>query len=242
MKIVSLKTEKIVPDHTSIFDVLDKSLPEIKENSILVVASKVVAICEGRVKKIQEGDEEKLIEEESQFFLPRNSNLYSVSLTITQNTLIATAGIDESNGNGYFILWPKDPEKSAKEIREYLIKKFNLKNLGIIITDSRTTPLRWGVTALGIGFAGFKPLKNYIGEEDIFGRKLVFTKMSIVDNLSSAAAVVMGEGAEQTPLAIIEDIPFVEFTDQEPEDIKISIEEDVYSPLLKSAPWKKGKK
>ena len=57
----------------------------------------------------------------------------------------------------------------------------------------------------------------------------------------------MGEGSEQTPLAVISDIPFVHFQDRNPTEeelaeLKISIEDDVYAPLLKAANWKKGKK
>ena len=34
---------------------------------------------------------------------------YHMTLTIKQGMLIPTAGIDESNGDGYYILWPRDP-------------------------------------------------------------------------------------------------------------------------------------
>ena len=37
------------------------------------------------------------------------------------------------------------------------------------------------------------------------------TKVDVVNALASAAVLVMGEGAEQTPLAVISDVPFVEF-------------------------------
>ena len=242
MKITSIKTDKIVPGHGDIYALLDKFLPSLKENSILVIASKVIAICEGKVEKIEGTDKDILIEQESQLFLPREENPYSVSLTITQDTLIATAGIDESNGDGFYILWPENPGKSARDIREYLKTRFNLKNVGVLITDSKTTPLRWGVTAISIGLSGFNPLKDYIGTPDIFGRELIFTKMNVADNLSCAAAVVMGEGSEQTPLAIIEDASFIEFTDIDDQEIKISIEEDIFAPLLKGANWRKGKK
>ena len=55
----------------------------------------------------------------------------------------------------------------------------------------------------------------------------------------------MGEGAEQTPLAIIEDLDFIEFVDKNPsrnelESLIIKLEEDMYGPLFKNAPWQKG--
>lgn len=228
MIVTSIKTKKITSDNKDIFEVLDKSLPGIKENSILVVTSKIVAICEERIIKIEAADKDELIKQESQYYLERKDNPYNVSLTITRNNLVATAGIDESNGDGFYILWPKDPQKSVNQIRAYLKEKFKLKNVGVIITDSRTTPLRWGVTSFALGFSGIKALIDYSGKSDLFGRLFKFEKLNVVDSLATTASLVMGEGAEQTPLSLIEDIPFVEFqdanpTDEELNELKISI-------------------
>lgn len=245
MQVTPIKTAKITPKTKNIFQVLDKFLPKIKEKSILAVTSKIIAIAEGRVVKMEAADKDKLIRKESQYYLEREDNPYNVSLTITRNNLVATAGIDESNGGGYYVLWPKDPQKSASDIRRYLKKRFGLKKVGVIVTDSKTAPMRWGVTAIAISYSGFIPLKNYIGKPDLFGRKFQFEKMSIIDNLASAAAVVMGEGSEQTPMALIENIGFVKFQEADPtqeelDELKITIEEDIYAPFLKSVKWKKG--
>lgn len=246
MIVTPIKTDKILPlDHNNLLKILEQFLPEIKENSVLAVTSKIVAICEDRVFKIREYDKDQLIGAQAQYYLPREDNLYDVSLTVTNNNLVASAGIDESNGGGFYILWPKDSQRSANQIRKFLKDKYNLNNIGVIITDSRTTPMRWGVTAFALAYSGFNPLKDYTGKPDIFGRKFHFEKMSIIDNLACSAALVMGEGAEQTPMALIEDLPFVEFQDREPakeelDKLKISLEEDIYSPFLRSAPWKKG--
>lgn len=247
MKVTTIKTDKIVPGSFSLDKFLDKFVPSLSDNSVLAISSKVVAICEGRVVKAEDVDKRKLIYQEAQFVIPPEKNRYRVSLTIKDNLLLAGAGIDESNGNGYFILLPENPQKSANFVRSFLRKKFGLKDLGVIITDSRTTPLRWGVTGLAIAYSGFKPLKSYIGKPDLFGRKFIFEKLSILDSLASSAVVVMGEGAEQTPLAIIENLPFVEFQDQNPsqaelDELKIDLESDLYSQLLINAPWEKGEK
>ena len=144
-------------------------------------------------------------------------------------------------------MWPKDPQKSANEIREHLKKKYGLKNVGVLITDSKTTPLRYGVTGIGISHSGFLAINNFIGTPDIFGRILKMTTVSVMDGLSSAAVVCMGEGSEQTPLAIISDASFVKFVDHNPTDeelglLNIDLETDVYGELLKGAPWQKGGK
>lgn len=246
MKVTAYKTKKVATGD-DLYEILDEYLPRIEEESILAITSKIVSITEGRMVKMDGVDKDELIRKEAQFYLPRKQNRYNVSLTITRNILAATAGIDESNGNGYYILWPKDPQKTADKARRYLRKRFRLKNVGVIITDSKTSPLRWGVTAIALAYSGFKPLKDYIGRKDLFERKFVFEKLSIIDSLAAAASVVMGEGAEQTPMAIINDLPFVEFQDRNPtkkelESLKISIDEDLYGPFLKNVKWKRGEK
>lgn len=245
MKVTAVKTHKITTRDSSLIKILDKYLPKLEEKSILAITSKIVSITEGRLVKMDSVNKDALIKQESQFYLPREQNRYNVSLTITRNLLAATAGIDESNGNGYYILWPKDSQKTVNAVRKYLKKRLKLKNIGVIITDSKTTPLRWGVTAIAISYSGFKPLKDYIGKKDLFGRKFAFEKLSIIDNLAGAASVVMGEGAEQTPIAVVTDLPFVEFQDRNPtkkelEGLKIKMEEDLYGPFLKNVRWKKG--
>lgn len=245
MKLTPLRTEKITPYHKRLVEVLDAHLGKLGERSIVVVTSKIVAICEGRVVKIGEKEKMELIKEEAEWYLPPEENRYHITLTVKQNTLVPTAGIDESNGNGYYILWPANPQTTANEVRAYLHKRFGLKEVGIIITDSRTSPLRWGTTGIALAHSGFSALNNYIGKPDIFGRLLRITKANVVDALAVAAVLVMGEGNEQTPLAIIEDIPFVEFQSRDPlpeelDALKISLDDDLYAPLLKSVPWRKG--
>ena len=241
-----IKTHRITVDDNDLIKILDKYLIIFPEKSILAITSKIVSITEGRSVKIGGVDKDELIRRESQFYLPREQNPYNVSITIARNMLAATAGIDESNANGYYILWPKDPQKTVDEVRAYLKNRFHLKDVGVIITDSKTSPLRWGVTSIALAYSGFNPLKDYIGKKDLFGRKFEFEKLSIVDSLAGAASVVMGEGAEQTPMAIISDLPFVEFQDRNPtakelKELCISIDEDLYGPFLKNMKWKKGK-
>jgi len=246
MIVKAYKTPKIVVG-ADIFRTLDECLPKLSENSIVVITSKIISICQGRVVK-NDGtiDKKDLIRRESQLYMEEeNSHKWGIVLTVKNDTLIASSGIDESNGNGYFILWPKDIEKTATDIWNYLRVKQQLKHIGVIITDSHTTPLRWGVTGIGISWCGFAPLKNYIDQPDIFGRLLHVTKASVLDGLAASAVLVMGEGKEQTPLSVITDIPFVTFKNKppSPSEIKalhISVTEDIFSPLINSPLWKKG--
>ncbi len=251
MKVSAIKTHKITHEDSDLIKILDKYITKLSENSIVIVTSKIVSITEGSILKIEVGknDElsvkEKLIQENSQLYLPRASSKYNISFTVTNNILSASAGIDESNGNGFYILWPKNAQESANNIREYLTKKFNLKNLGVVITDSKTTPLRWGVTGIALAHSGFKALNDYIGKPDLFGRPFVYEKLNIADSIASAAVLEMGEGSEQTPLAVIKEIKNIEFQDRNPSEdelqgSKISLDDDLFAPFLKNADWQEG--
>ena len=253
MRIKTIKTHKIQPEKDgNIYEILERYLPKLKEGSVVAITSKIVAICQGRYAKIGSVDKGQLIEKESEYFLPPAPTVPSGSgkngfyLTVKYGILSVSAGIDESNGGGYYILWPKDPQKTANEIRAYLVKKHGLKKVGVIITDSKITPLRWGVTGVSITHSGFAAMNDYIGTNDIFGRELKFTKTNIMDGLGGAAVMLMGEGSEQTPLAVVEDVPFVNFQQRNPTQKEIKevcigmMQDDLYSPLLTSVPWRKG--
>lgn len=247
MKITGIKTHKITQNDADLFGVLDRYISSLKENSVVAVTSKIVSICEGRLVKMEGTDKDKLIKQEAQFYIPRKYNKFNITVTIAHNIFGAGAGIDESNGNGYYILWPKDSQKSANAIRKYLREKFGLKNLGVIITDSKTTPMRWGVTGIAIAHSGFLAVKNYINTPDLFGRKFAFEMLSVRDTLASAAVQVMGEGSEQIPLAIVEDIPNITFQDKDPSKkeldmLSITLDKDLFGMIIKKAPWEKGEK
>ncbi|MBI2443242.1 MAG: coenzyme F420-0:L-glutamate ligase [Candidatus Levybacteria bacterium] len=248
MIITPIKTHKITPNDCAIYNLLDQYLPsDIPERSVIAVSSKIVSICEGRVVKIEDADKDELIKQEASYYIPRSSSKYNLAFTITNDILSVSAGIDESNGNGHYVLWPKNPQESANKIRKHIAERLGLSEVGVIITDSKTSPLRWGVTGIALAHSGFMALKNYVGDTDLFGRKFEYEKLNIADCLASAAVVVMGEGSEQTPLAIIEALPFVQFQDHDPTDeelamLKITMEEDIFAPFLKNVPWKKGKK
>lgn len=95
--------------------------------------------------------------------------------------------------------------------------------------------MRAGVTGIALGYAGFRGVRDYRGKPDIFGRKLKVTMTDVADSLATAATLVMGEGAERTPLCIIEDAP-VEFVGKvNRREIQISAKDDMYAPLFRRA-------
>lgn len=246
MKVTAVKTKKVVPGD-DLFEILNRYLPKkIPDKTIIAIASKIVGICEGRLAKIKSEDQRnELAIKEADFYIPREYNQYGFMITITKGKLVASGGVDRSNSAGYYSLWPKDPQKSANKIREYLVKKYKVPNIGVVITDSHVLPLQWGVTGIAIGYSGFEALNSYVGKPDLFGRIMQVERTDVRDSLATAATVVTGEGNEQTPIAIIEDVPFVKFqkrnpTEKELENLKIEFGDDVFSSILDNGKWKKG--
>lgn len=198
-----------------------------------------MAIHQGRTVKIDEKSKEELIRQESERFLPyiNETGDFHVNLTVTQNVLIPAAGIDESNADGYYVLWPREIDALCREFREYLMRKNNLKNLGVIATDSHTTPLRWGVTGITIGIAGIEPLEDIRGKKDLFGREMHVTKVDLIDPLTAMAVLLMGESNESTPIVVLRDYHKIKFSETgSMEDFKIEPEKDLYRPLIEVIP------
>lgn len=247
MIVQAIKTRKFLPPKDDLFKLLDESIQNLEERVVVAITSKVVSIAEGRYIPVNETDKDELAMTEADKYLPREMVPGAWVLhTIKNNMLIASSGVDESNGAGYFILWPKNPQQSAKKIWNFLRKKFNVKNLGVVITDSRLVPLRRGVVGIAIGYFGFKPLRDYRGTLDLFGREFKMETSNLPDSLASAAVLEMGEGLEQQPIAIITDVSYLEFIEEEfkpktkDDSYNIPSKEDMFYPFLASVKWKKG--
>lgn len=228
MIIKPIKT-RIFEEGEDLFTFITDYFKKLPEKSVVVVTSKIAALSERRTVTIKNiKTKEKLILAESEFAVPTKY----VWLTVKDGILMASAGIDESNANGKLILLPKDSFKTAGFLRKKLRKKYGIKRLGVLITDSHTMPLRAGVTGIALGYAGFRGIKDYRGVSDIFGRKFKFSRVDIADSLAAAAVLVMGEGNEQQPLAIIENPP-VKFCDKtHRKELHIDIKDDLYLPLF----------
>ncbi|PIY80038.1 MAG: putative folate metabolism gamma-glutamate ligase [Candidatus Pacebacteria bacterium CG_4_10_14_0_8_um_filter_42_14] len=249
MKLTSYKTPILYPN-SNLLEIIFSVIPTLPEKSVLCISSKAVALAEGSVeKKITGTREEKhvLVAREADSYLPANLSEFDVMLTITNGMLAVNAGIDESNANDLYVLWPKDPYASAAWYWKKLREHYSVKELGIVITDSKTTPLRWGIIGTSVSYCGFQALFDRIGEPDIFGRKLVMTKENIAEGLAVSANIEMGEGADRKPLVVVEDIPRINFSSQPPSQSELDLfniapEDDVYGPLLTSVSWQKNTK
>lgn len=246
MEVKAIKTRKFLPPQDDLWDLLI-AVKNLRENSVVAVTSKVVSISEGRCVSVDKENKDELSIKEADRYLPREfSPSGHILHTIKNNMLVASSGVDESNGANYYILWPKNPTQSAKSIWQFLRKKFKIQNLGVIITDSRLVPLRRGVVGIAISYFGFKPLKDYRGRKDIFGRQFEMETTNLPDSLATSAILEMGEGSEQKPIAIITDISDIEFLYDEylpktsEDSFEIPEKEDMFYPFLSSVKWEKG--
>jgi|SRR3989344_1291543 len=247
MKVKAIKTRIFLPPKDDLLSLIKDSFLglELKEKSIIVITSKIVAIWQGRCVKINSvKNKDDLIKKEADFYIDRDKVPQGyVILTLKNNILIPTSGIDESNANGYYILWPDKPNLAAKQIYQFVKKTYKLKKFGIIISDSHCTPLKSGVMGTTIGYYGFYPLRDYRGKKDIFGRKMRVSQTNLADSIVAAAVLVMGEGKEQTPIAIVEDVNLVKFGQFNKlnfDPLIINKNQDIYAPLLNSTKWQKG--
>lgn len=220
---------RIFKEGEDLFAFITSYFKKLPEKSVVVITSKIMALAEKRTAVVENiKSKEKLIREESEIAIPTKH----VWLTVKDGIVMASAGIDESNANGMLILLPKDSFKTAGFLRKKLQKKYGVKHLGVLITDSRTIPLRAGVTGVALGYAGFRGVKDYRGTPDIFGRKFKFSRTNVADSLATSAVLVMGEGNEQKPLVIIKKAP-VEFCDKiHRKELHIDIQDDMYRPLF----------
>jgi dihydrofolate synthase / folylpolyglutamate synthase len=202
------------------------------EGSILGVTSKIVSLAQRRIVPKSSISKKELVERESDHFLGEVG--YGVFLTIKHGLFIPSAGIDESNAEGdFFILYPVDPFFDARVIRDGLVQHWDLKHFGVILTDSKTTPLRAGVTGASLAYSGFSGIDSKVGAPDLFGRTLKMTRINVADALASAAVFCMGEGNESQPLALLKTkVQFYDHGIVDPKECEIPIEEDLYAPVM----------
>ena len=178
-------------------------LDTIQSGDILVVTQKIISKAENQMIDIDPNDplsHKPLVERESVRILRRRGDLI-ISQT-KHGFVCANAGIDLSNvERGQAALLPDDSDRSARRLRDGLAGRFQL-DVGIIISDTFGRPWRRGLTDVAIGSAGVLPILDLRGSPDAFGREMQVTEVALVDELASAAELVMGKSSG-IPIAIV---------------------------------------
>jgi len=219
---------RVFREGESLFHFLDLYLTDLAERDIVVITSKVIALSQKRTARYSLKEKERYIKKESCKVI-KTDFCY---LSFKDGEWCVNAGVDESNAKGKIILLPKDPKIVALGVRHRLQKRCHLKNIGVIITDTRSVPLRLGTMGVALSWSGFEGFKNYIGKKDLFKKTFKYTQSNMADALAVAAVAVMGEGAEQIPVAIIRKAP-VDFSNRSfiHSSLSISPSKDLYRPV-----------
>ncbi len=245
MEVTPIKLAAMVPPKDDLLGKIRASKLKLRDGDVLAISSKVVSIVEGRCVPADTTTKEALIKKEAQLYTqPKHTERWGYLFTITHGILGGSAGIDLSNGADHFILWPKNPMQSAERLRKAFMKEYGLKKLGVVITDSTSRPLRRGAMGMALAWAGFEPLYDYRGTKDIFGRAIRVEQANLVDGLAAAAVLVMGEGAEQTPVALMRGVPEKIWkgrtTKRGWSKFIVPLKDDLFAPFFETAKWKKG--
>jgi len=124
--------------------------------------------------------------------------------------VMANAGIDHSNvgadtADERVLLLPADPDGTCERLREELQATAQVA-VSVIINDSHGRAWRNGTVGVAIGASGVPGLLDLRGEPDLFGRALRITQVGFADELAAAASLLMGQGAEGTPIVLIRGI------------------------------------
>jgi F420-0:gamma-glutamyl ligase len=210
MEIIPIKTRILHPPKDDLMTALEESLSPLQERDIVAISSKVVAIDEGRCVPVEGNDKQTLARQEADYIIERD--YWPTPLTVVKNAFIGTAGVDASNANEHYVLLPENAFLSALRIHANLGNAYGLSELGVVITDSHSSPMRRGAMGISIGYHGFNPTKNLVGDTDLFGREFTLEVANIADSIAAAANLAMGEGAEGPPAAIVRGLTDIEFT------------------------------
>lgn len=201
------------------------------EKTVLVITSKILSLAQNRVVAREAYDKKKIVELEADRILCESYRSY---LTLKDGHLMPAAGIDESNAEDQYILWPTDALGTARDLHTALCREWSRRDLGLIFTDSRSSPWRRGVTGFSIAHWGFRGLQSHVGKADLFGRPLSMSVSNVADSLASSAVLVMGESDERTPLCLIRDAPISFYAGSDNSDLFTPFKEDIFAPLFRS--------
>lgn len=180
--------------------------PWLHDGDVLVVTSKVVSKCEGRIVSAPADPDERdalrrrLIDSEAVRILARKGKTL-----ITENRLglvQAAAGVDGSNvGTTELALLPADPDASAAALRAAL-QQIPGVDVAVVVTDTMGRAWRTGQIDAAIGSAGLPVLHGYAGAHDSHGNELLVTEVAVADEIAAAADLVKGK-LTGVPVAVV---------------------------------------
>ena len=201
--IPEIKTDDNLAEIT--FEVLQKNKINIERNDIFVVTQKIVSKSEGMERDLSQFNFEELLQSESKKIIRKRGDL--VIAKTNHGFICANAGIDKSNvRQNTALLLPEDPNKSANKFRKRFESLANVP-IAVIISDTFGRAWRKGQVNFAIGSSGINPIDSYIGKLDSFDNELNATEIAVIDELASAAELVMKKTID-IPIAIIKGVDY----------------------------------
>ncbi len=189
---------------------------------VLVVAQKIVSKAEGRIVDLNSvtpsarardlaakvDKDPRLVE----LILGESSEVvaHKPGVLVVAHKLgfvLANAGIDRSNvapeaDSEPVLLLPVDPNASAAALKGRLDAHFGIA-LGVVVSDSVGRAWRNGITGIALGAAGLPALRDMVGRDDLFGRRLEVTQTGFADEIAAAASLLMGQADEGLPAVLV---------------------------------------
>lgn len=201
---------------------LEASSLALAEGDVLVLAQKIVSKAENRYARLSDvtaGAEAVALAAEIdkdprlvELILSESKEVvrYRPGVVIVEHNkgyVHANAGIDKSNiqsdeSDPRVLLLPLDSDASARRLQQQL-QQLTGKSVHIIINDSAGRAWRNGTVGMAIGSAGFEPVEDLVGAQDLFGRPMEVTEVAVADELAAAASFVMGQAAEAAPVVLV---------------------------------------
>lgn len=223
---LALKSFPLVKKGDDLTALIAKSLNatplDLKDGDILVIAQKIVSKAEGREVRLSgiapseralelaratEKDPRlvELILSESDEVVRHKPGVLVVAHRV--GFVMANAGIDQSNvkqeeGDVAVLLLPRDPDASARAIRQGVLQSAGV-HVGVIISDSVGRAWRNGTVGLALGSAGLEALRDLKGRKDLFGRPLQASETGFADEVAAAASLIMGQSDEGRPVVVV---------------------------------------
>jgi len=233
-----------------IFDAASAERIQLLDADVIVISQKIVSKADGllvditkvkalaRAKSIAKrtakdsrliqlilGDSTKVLRADSQTLIVRRKNGF----------ICLNAGVDKSNVNGRLVYarLPEDADRSANEIRKKL-EELSGRSLGVVVGDTYSRPFRVGQVEFAIGVAGIEPLVDYRGLKDLFGYRLKYKFVGLADEIAAASELVMGQGTERTPVAIVRGLTRLKRSEAKNLSAKLSLRKrpDLFREML----------
>ena len=193
----------------------------IADGDVLVVAQKIVSKSEDRLvalATVTPTDRARQLADYTgrdprlcQLYLDESQAVLEIIgrhvVTLDTRGLVDTSGgVDSSNAGvfeeGWACLLPKDPDASARRIRDR-VRELTGTAVAVIVSDSLGQPYREGSARAAIGLAGIAGVeKPPPGDKDLFGNPS-WGDVNRVDELAAAASTLMGQSSAAKPVVLI---------------------------------------